>query len=208
MIAAPDLGAAGLDVSRETSDRLDALAALVAKWTGRINLVAPSTLPQLRDRHVADSAQLWPLLPEGAATLADLGSGGGFPGLVLAVLAAEHGGPRVTLIESDGRKCAFLRTAARELGLDVAVLDRRAEEAPPQRAAAVTARALAPLDRLLPLVARHLGEGGTALLPKGRDWAGEVEAARGAGWAFDLDARPSATDAHARVLVLTNPRRG
>ncbi len=197
-----------LDVSRETSDRLDALAALVAKWTGRINLVAPSTVPALRERHVADSAQLWPLIPDGAATLADLGSGGGFPGLVLAVLAAERGAPRVTLIESDGRKCAFLRTAARELALDVAVLDQRVEDAPPQGAAVVTARALAPLDRLLPLVARHLGQDGTAILPKGRDWAAEVGAARGAGWAFALDARPSATDADARVLVLTDLRRG
>jgi 16S rRNA (guanine527-N7)-methyltransferase len=127
---------------------------------------------------------------------------------VLAALAAERGAPRVTLIESDGRKCAFLRTAARELGLDVTVLDQRVEEAPPLGAAVVTARALAPLDRLLPLVARHLGAGGTALLPKGRDWAGEVGAARGAGWAFALDARPSATDPEARVLVVTELRRG
>ena len=97
-----------LDASRETSERLDALAGLLGKWNPRINLVAPSTLADLDARHVRDSAQLWPLRPPGARTWADLGSGGGFPGLVVAAL----GDVAVTLIESDGRKCAFLREAA------------------------------------------------------------------------------------------------
>lgn len=187
-------------VPRETSARLDTFAGLLGKWNARINLVAPSTLADLDARHVADSAQLWPLRPPGARTWVDLGAGGGFPGLVMAAL----GDVAVTLIESDGRKCAFLREAARAMGLAVTVLDARAEAAPPQGADVVSARALAPLPALLPLVARHLAPGGTALLHKGRGWAAEVAAARAAGWAFALDARPSVTDPEARVLVVTD----
>lgn len=192
----------GLDLPPATLERLAALEALVRRWTGRINLVAPSTLPDLWTRHIADSVQLWPLAPKGAATWADLGSGGGFPGLVIAALAAEAGAPRVTLIESDQRKCAFLRTAIRELTLPAAVIDARAESAPPQGADVVSARALAPLPALLPLVVRHLAPGGTALLPKGRDAAAEVEAAHGQGWRFALEAVPSRTDPSGRVLLV------
>lgn len=204
MTAAPDLTRLG--AAPEAEPRLRALAALAARWTRRINLVAPSTVPAMWDRHVLDSAQLAALAPPGARTWADLGAGGGFPGLVVAILAGDA--LRVTLVESDARKCAFLRTAARELGLDVAILDRRAEEAEPLAADVVSARALAPLPRLLPLVARHLAPGGTAILPKGRDWAAEVDAARRDGWAFALDARPSATEPEARLLVLRDLSHG
>lgn len=200
MMATRDLP--GLDVSPGTLERLEAFEALARRWTERINLVAPSTVPDLWTRHIADSAQLWPLAPKGARTWADLGSGGGFPGLVIAILAAETGTPHVTLIESDQRKCAFLRTAARELGLKATILDQRAEAAPPQGAAVVSARALAPLPALLPLVARHLAPGGTALLPKGRDFATELDAARAKGWTFQADALESRTDPAARILRL------
>lgn len=199
---------AGLDLPPATLDRLEALEALTRRWTARINLVAPSTLPGLWTRHILDSAQLWPLASAGAATWADLGSGGGFPGLVIAALAAETGAPHVTLIESDARKCAFLRTAARELSLPVTVLDQRAEAAPPQSAPVVSARALAPLSTLLPLVARHLAPGGTALLPKGRDWAAEIDAARTKGWTFTAESLPSITDPQARILRLTDLAHG
>jgi 16S rRNA (guanine527-N7)-methyltransferase len=195
---------AGVAASPQTRARLEALEALARKWTARINLVAPSTAGDLWTRHIADSAQLWPLAPPGARAWADLGSGGGFPGLVVAALAAEAEGPAVTLIESDGRKCAFLREAARVMGLAVTVLNARAEAAAPQGASVVSARALSPLPALLPLVARHLAPGGTALLPKGRAWEAEVEAARAAGWRFALDSRPSATDPAARLLRLTD----
>lgn len=199
---------AGLDLPPATLERLHALEALVRRWTERINLVAPSTVPDLWTRHILDSAQLWVLAPRDALAWADLGSGGGFPGLVIAALAADAGAPHVTLIESDGRKCAFLRTAIRELALPAAVLDQRAEAAPPQAAAVVTARALAPLPTLLPLVARHLAPGGTALLPKGRDWQAELEAARAAGWSIGAEALPSATDAQARILRLRDLAHG
>jgi 16S rRNA (guanine527-N7)-methyltransferase len=190
----------GLDLPPSALARLEALESLVRRWTERINLVSPSTVPDLWTRHIADSAQLWPLAPAGRATWADLGSGGGFPGLVIACLAAETGAPRMTLMESDQRKCAFLRTAARELTLPVSVLDARAEAAPPQDAAVVSARALAPLPALLPLVARHLAPDGVALLPKGRDWQAELDAARAVGWRFRHEALPSRTDPSGRVL--------
>ena len=198
----------GLDLPPAPLDRFVALEALVRRWTEKINLIAPSTLPDLWTRHIADSAQLWPLMPEGSKTWADLGSGGGFPGLVIAVLAAEARTPHVTLIESDGRKCAFLRTAIRELALPATVLDQRVEAAPPQAAPVVSARALAPLPALLPLVARHLGPGGTALLPKGRDAVSEVEAALAAGWHATVEALPSATDPSARILRMAELRHG
>jgi len=197
----------GLDLPADTLARLETFEALARRWTEKINLVAPSTVPDLWTRHIADSAQLWPLAPAGAATWADLGSGGGFPGIVIAILAGDTG-PKITLVESDGRKCAFLRTAARELGLVVTILDQRAESAPAQAAAVVSARALAPLTNLLPFVARHLAPNGTALLPKGRDFAAEIDAARASGWSFDVEAIPSVTDPAARVLRLTSLHHG
>jgi 16S rRNA (guanine527-N7)-methyltransferase len=206
MMATRDLP--GLDVSPATLQRLEAFEALARRWTDKINLVAPSTVPDLWTRHIADSAQLWPFAPEGARTWADLGSGGGFPGLVIAILAAEVGTLHVTLIESDQRKCAFLRTAARELGVKATVIDQRVEAAPPQEASVVSARALAPLPALLPLVARHLAPGGTALLPKGRDFASELDAARAQGWTFAAEAFPSATDHSARLLRLKDLAHG
>ncbi len=198
----------GLDLSPATLERLEAFEALTRRWTEKINLVAPSTVPDLWTRHIADSAQLWPLAPAGARTWADLGSGGGFPGLVIAILAAEAGAPHVTLLESDQRKCAFLRTALRELSVKATILDQRAEAAPPQQADVVSARAFAPLPTLLLFVARHLAPGGTALLPKGRDHAAELDAARAAGWAFTAEALPSTTDPSARILRLTDLAHG
>ncbi|TNC48158.1 16S rRNA (guanine(527)-N(7))-methyltransferase RsmG [Rubellimicrobium rubrum] len=199
---------AGLDLSPVTLERLDALDSLVRRWTEKINLISPATVPDLWTRHILDSAQLWPLSPVGAKAWADLGAGGGFPGLVIAILATEAGSPKVTLIESDGRKCAFLRTAVRELGLSALILDQRVETAPPQAADVVSARALAPLATLLPFVARHLAPGGTALLPKGRDHAAELDAARTAGWRFEVEAVPSRTDPAARILRLTGLAHG
>ncbi len=198
----------GLDLPPATLERLGAFEALARRWTEKINLVAVSTVPDLWTRHIADSAQLWPLAPAGAKTWADLGSGGGFPGLVIAILAAEAGAPQVTLIESDQRKCAFLRTAARELGIKPTIHDQRAEAAPPQQADVISARALSPLPTLLPLVARHLAPGGTALLPKGRDHAAELDAARATGWIFTAEALPSATDPFAHILRLTDLAHG
>ena len=195
----------GLDVSRETADLLRRYAERLLQWTQRINLIAPGTETELWDRHILDSAQLFPLAQ--GRIWADLGAGGGLPGLVLAILATEHAPERQhILIESDKRKAAFLMQTAREFGLNCVIRTARAESAPPSQAQVVTARALAPLEALLPLVARHLAEGGVALLPKGRAWATEVAAAR-AGWDFALQDHPSHTSAEARILCLSDLKR-
>ena len=192
----------GINVSRETEGALRAFAALVAKWTRKINLIAPASDAVIWDRHIRDSAQLYACAPQNFTHWADLGSGGGFPGLVMAIIAQEkQPAARFTLIESDQRKATFLRTAARELSLSTTVLAERIEAAAPQNADIVSARALAPLDGLLGLVARHLATDGTALLPKGRTAAEEIAKAR-ADWSFVLEDRPSITDPEARILVM------
>lgn len=191
----------GLDVSRETIDRLKVFEGLVRKWTPKINLVGPSTMPDFWRRHILDSSQLFPLAPKHWQSWADLGSGGGLPGIVIAVLAADTG-KSITLIESDQRKSAFLRTCVRELGLAVTVLSSRIEAVPPLSADVISARALAPLPSLVGLVQRHLAPEGTALLQKGRTAAEEVELAR-AEWTFDLLSHDSQTESGARILALT-----
>lgn len=200
-----DIG--GVPVSRETLDQLHTYADLLRKWNARINLISPVSIPDLWDRHIVDSAQLFPLAPS-ASLWVDLGSGGGLPGLVCAILAQQHQPQmRFVLIESDKRKCAFLQSAAHTLALPVNVLPLRAEQAPPQGADVVTARAMAPLVALLPHVARHLSPQGCAILPKGRNHAQELEAAR-AEWQFDCVAQPSLTDPEARCLTIRNLSRG
>ncbi|MBN2907314.1 MAG: 16S rRNA (guanine(527)-N(7))-methyltransferase RsmG [Rhodobacteraceae bacterium] len=196
------VGALG-DVSRETSGLLDRYAALLRKWNPAINLVARSTLEDLETRHFADSAQLFALAPAGARLWVDLGAGGGFPGLVIAILAMEKTPEmRVTLIESDQRKATFLRTVARELNLpNVTVLDDRIEDAPTQQADVLSARALAPLPQLLAYGARHLAPQGIALFPKGARYAVELDDAL-ATWRFDVQTIPSTTDPQAVILKL------
>lgn len=197
MIAAP-----GLDVSRETEERLTRFAALVAQWTPHINLIAASTVPDIMSRHIADSAQLAALAPPGWTHWADLGSGGGFPGIVIAILAAETAPTaRITLVESDQRKATFLRTAIRTLALTATVHAARAETLAPLGADILSARALAPLTQLLPLALRHLAPGGIALFPKGRRATEEIAAAR-AAWRFTLTQHPSLTDPEAQILQL------
>jgi 16S rRNA (guanine527-N7)-methyltransferase len=194
--------AAATGVSRETLERLRRYAALLEKWTPVINLVARSTLPRLWTRHFLDSAQLLDHAPDGARIWADLGAGGGFPGLVVAILAAEsRPALRVTLVESDARKSAFLLTAAREIGVDVRVETARAEELAPLGADVVSARALAPLHRLLPLAERHLAPGGVCLFPKGAAHEQEIAEAL-ASWRFEVQKLPSRTDPAAVILKI------
>ena len=152
-------------VSRETLDRLKLYADLLGKWQRRINLVGRSTLEDLWRRHMLDSAQLFPLLPKEARCLVDLGSGAGFPGLVLAIL----GVPEVHLIESDGRKATFLREVSRETSTPVDIHVARIEQVPAFVADVVTARALAPLSKLLQLGSRFAGDRTVMLFPKGQD---------------------------------------
>lgn len=189
------------DVSRETRSRLAAYEIAIRKWSRALNLVAAEELNHLPHRHFADSLQLAPFIVRGR--LVDLGSGAGFPGLVIAAARPEI---EAILIESDSRKAAFLRTAAREMGLrNVTVLAARIEAVPPQGADHVSARALAPLPRLLGYVHRHLHDEGTALLMKGDRWRTEVDAARQM-WDFRLNAIPSATKLGAAILNVTELR--
>ena len=193
------------NVSRETLQKLEIYADLLRKWNKRINLVAPGTISALWERHFEDSAQLLSLAPEGVRRWTDLGSGGGFPGAIVAILAKSPN-LRVTLIESDQRKAAFLRTVARETGTKFNVVAERAEVRPDIRADAVSARAFAPLDTLLGYVDLHMKSGGIALLPKGARAASEVESARKT-WSFTCECIPSVTDDDAAILKIGDIKR-
>lgn len=198
---------AELALSSEGMEKLHALAALVGKWTARINLVAPSTLLDLWARHIEDSARLLPLAPPNPRLWADLGAGGGFPGLVVAIVLADRKtGTRVVLVESDQRKAALLREALRQLDVPGEVIAERIETLPPLGADVISARALAPLDILCRFSERHLAPGGLSLFPKGRNWQQEVEAAR-RNWAFDLDVRGDPGHNAGVVLALENLQR-
>jgi 16S rRNA (guanine527-N7)-methyltransferase len=192
--------AAGRDVSRETAERLAEYAALLRAWNPKINLVSRQALADLETRHLADSAQLLALAPPEATTWADLGSGGGFPGLVVAILAAEQRPAlRVTLVESDQRKAVFLRTVAQRAAAPVTVLAERIESLPPLGSDVLSARALAPLTVLLDYADRHLRAGGTALFPKGANWRAEVDEAL-ERWRFRCENLPSATSPEGVIL--------
>jgi 16S rRNA (guanine527-N7)-methyltransferase len=195
----------GLTVSRETEVRLRAFAADILRWTARINLIALATPEIVWDRHIRDSAQvLLPITADRRLIWADLGSGAGLPGMVAAIILAEtRPDDRMHLVESDGRKAAFLQQAAVTHAPTARVHAARIEQVPPLMADVVTARALAPLDRLLPLVARHLASGGTAILPKGRRAMDELAQAR-RFWQFDLAIQPGLVEPESQVLVLTN----
>jgi 16S rRNA (guanine527-N7)-methyltransferase len=161
-------------VSRETMGRLEAYLDLLKRWQKAINLVSNASLADPWRRHFLDSAQLMSHLPESPCRIADLGSGAGFPGLVLAILGAGE----AHLIESDGRKCAFLREAARLTGAQTPVHEGRIEAVDPIGADLVTARALAPLGKLLDYAVRHLKPGGLCLLLKGKGVEDELTEAR------------------------------
>ncbi|CAA7614043.1 Ribosomal RNA small subunit methyltransferase G [Candidatus Terasakiella magnetica] len=190
-------------VSRETLERLQAYADLLVKWQAKINLVGPDTVPDLWSRHFLDSAQLFCLIPPQARRLVDLGSGAGFPGLVLAVLGA----PDVHLVESDARKCAFLREAARICGVTVTVINKRIEQVAPLAADVVTARALAPLSKLLDWAAPHLAPDAECLFLKGRGAEDELTASA-KEWNITVRRVPSQTEPGAFVLHLREVSRG
>lgn len=222
-------------VSRETLERLNLYESVLRLWQPRINLVAEKTLNEVWHRHFADSAQLLALIPPGARRIVDLGSGGGFPGLVLAILLGERRGTvsgpggeppagasgvrsglpagppvDVVLVESDVRKAAFLREVARQTGTAVEILSARIENPETQaklgKTDVVTARALAPIERLLGLAAPLLGPDTVGLFLKGRNVQAEIEAAR-ALWAFDVSLVSSVTADDAKIAVIRHVRR-
>jgi 16S rRNA (guanine527-N7)-methyltransferase len=217
-------------VSPQTLDRLVAFERLLRQWQAAVNLVAPSTLQDIWHRHFADSAQLVALAPEARAWV-DLGSGAGFPGLVVAILLAERGptsalpsppqrlaagqARTVTLIESNSRKCAFMREVVRQTGiasnapggggLVVDILSKRVPLAATQARLAtndvVSARALAPLHKLMTLAAPLFAPATMGVFPKGQDVETEIAVARRA-WTFDVDLVQSVTDASGRIAVI------
>jgi 16S rRNA (guanine527-N7)-methyltransferase len=247
-IRGPEDFTAAFDVSRETIDRLKAYEALVRQWQKHINLVGPATLDDMWHRHFADSAQLLALAPA-ARTWVDLGTGAGFPGLVVAILMAEAErraaspsprlrgkgrgegrreavgslgtAPRVTLIESNARRCAFLREVVRQTGLSapsqsgiaVDILSIRSENAATQASLQapeiVSARALAPLDRLLELAATLFASHTVGLFLKGRGAAREVEAAQRT-WEFRAELVQSRTERDGRIVIVRHlePKNG
>jgi 16S rRNA (guanine527-N7)-methyltransferase len=190
-----------VDVSRETRDQLEALVHTLGRWQKAINLVGRATLEDIWVRHILDSAQLAPLIPKQARRLADLGSGGGFPGLVLAALRPEL---EVVLIEADARKGAFLAEAGRRMALknQPRIVISRIEAAPPAAADAITARALAPLSQLLAWAAPHRADTAICLFHKGKGWQAEVDEAK-KDW--DIEAQPfsSVTDRDSVLLRIS-----
>ena len=201
------------DVSRETVGRLETYRSLLEKWQSSINLVGPATLHQFWTRHVADSAQLVALAPPLASKWVDLGSGGGFPGLVIALIWASRpakDGGTVHLLESDGRKCEFLKTVIRETGAPAVVHEGRIEEIGQQNPETfaeidvISARALAPLDKLLLMSLPYFDIHTIALFMKGRGWQEELTASE-VSWNMDVEVVPSKTNEEAKILICRQP---
>jgi 16S rRNA (guanine527-N7)-methyltransferase len=187
-------------VSRETLDRLQTYVALLTAWNRRINLVGANTIGDVWRRHILDSAQLLPLLPDGTRVVVDVGSGAGLPGLVLAIL----GVPEVHLVEGDQRKAAFLREAQRVTGAPATVHGQRAERMAPIAADAIVARAVAPVDNLLLMVDKFRGPHTICLFLKGK---GAEEELTHLPPALKMKAQilPSRSDPTGRILRLEGP---
>ncbi|WP_120633039.1 16S rRNA (guanine(527)-N(7))-methyltransferase RsmG [Ruegeria sp. EL01] len=197
----------GLDVSRETLSRLITYVELVKRWNPKINLVSRNSLSNIWERHILDSVQVYRCADEFHSWV-DLGSGGGFPGMVCAIMAADEAPQsHFSLVESDQRKSAFLRSVVRECGLDCKVISKRIEAVDSLDADIVSARALANLRMLLSFCDRHLGENGTALLPKGENWKKELSEAR-EEWKFDAEPITSLTEPQAVILKIKGVSRG
>lgn len=191
-----------MNVSRETSEKLDRYIALLEKWNPKINLVSTSSLKDAASRHILDSLQILQLQKHVNSNYVDLGSGGGFPGAVIAIaLAQSNPSAHVTLIESDQRKCVFLRTVSRETNTPFKVLAERIEDVKPQAADVLTARALAPLTNLLSFTQRHMSPTGTAFFPKGETWEEEVAACQ-KQWNFQCKVHKSVTSPNAVILEI------
>lgn len=194
------------DVSRESAMRLETYASLLVSWQARINLIGPSTLDDIWTRHIADALQLLPLLPQGTKVLVDLGSGAGIPGLILAIARPL----KAHLFESNLKKGAFLREAARQTGARAKVHSLRIEAAGPLaaqlKAQAVTARALAPLPKLLDYASPFLENGAIGYFHKGQDVDAELTDAT-KSWKMQVEKHPSMTDSRGVILVVKEAHR-
>lgn len=196
-----------LNVSRETLERLKIYVDLVNRWNPKINLVSRSSLEDIWNRHILDSVQVFRCAGP-FDSWADIGSGGGFPGMVCAIMAVEEAADsHFQFVESDQRKSAFLRNVARECGVKCRVISKRIETVDPLMADVLSARALADLRTLLSFCARHLSDSGTALLPKGANWKKELFDAQ-EEWKFDAEPITSLTEPQAVILKIKGVSRG
>ncbi|MBL9049097.1 MAG: 16S rRNA (guanine(527)-N(7))-methyltransferase RsmG [Tabrizicola sp.] len=202
-----ELSVAGINVSRETLAALRGFEQLVRRWTPAINLVSKSTLQDFWNRHIVDSAQVFSHYPPSARQWVDLGSGGGFPGLVVAILARElQPSLRVVLVEADLRKATFLRQAVQELRLQAEVRSDRIESLQPLAADVLSARALAPLSELLAFADQHLLPDGVAIFQKGSRYNEELVAAI-KSWDFEVEVQQSLSEPSAAILVIRKIKR-
>lgn len=191
-----------IDVSRETIALLQRLGLLVEKWNKSINLISKKTVPEIWNRHILDSAQIFYANKRGFKKWLDMGSGAGFPGLVVAILAQDKNiGGETVLVESDKRKCVFLSTVKRELNLNLSIINNRIESCDGQQADVISARALADLSSLLDLSFNHLSDNTTLIFSKGKSWKEELVAAEKT-WNFRWEAVTSITDAKSVVLKI------
>ena len=195
-----------LNVSRETLDRFARWQTMLEKWSKRINLVAPGTLDNFWMRHALDSAQLAALVPKSAQKGIDLGSGAGFPGLALALMRREDSPLHMVLVESNAKKAAFLRVCIEETGAPAEVVCARSESLPPMAYDVITARALAPLPKLLLLSAPFAGDNTVRIFPKGADVERELKAAS-KDWTMDYERVPSLTEKGGVILKIRKAKR-
>ena len=190
------------NVSRETFSLLERLGTIVEKWNKAINLISKSTVPNIWERHILDSVQIYYATQGNFKRWLDIGSGAGFPGLVVAILASEKSDDsEIVLVESDKRKCAFLHTVRRELNLNLSIINNRIDYCDTQNADIISARALANLTKLFELSFKHMCENTTFIFPKGRSWREEIVAAEKT-WNFSWEAVNSITDSQAVVLKI------
>lgn len=199
--------ASGQNVSRETLDLYQMWLNLLSHWNKKINLVAHSTIHDFWLRHALDSWQIVGLLPEDTKTVLDMGAGAGFPGLALAIGLKDKPGAHIDLVEANGKKCNFLRTVIRELNLPAKAIQTRVEhfEPPKQPYNIITARAFAPLPKLLEHSLPFYSKNTLAIFPKGENWQVEVTEARKT-YDFDLKTTESQTNADAKILTTKNLR--
>ena len=200
--------AVGASVSRETFQALEQFAHELSRWSARINLVAPSTISELWSRHILDSAFVLSRAPAGPLRWVDIGSGGGLPGAVIAILVQDRPGSTVTLIESNAKKAAFLKTQTGTLRTPVTVETARIEASRARSADydVVTARALAPLPLLLSYAEPWLSRKSVGIFHKGRDYRAELAAAQDI-WSFDLVEHPGQIEADSVILEIARLRR-
>ena len=199
----PEEFAEAASVSRETLDRLKRYAELLRDWSSRHNLVSAASLTHVWRRHFWDSAQVAPLISTTAKTLVDLGSGAGFPGLVLATMRPDL---RITLIEATGKKCRFLQAAADELGLKAQIRHQRIEDSPAEGFDIITARACAPLPQLLSYAQRFWGRASRAYLYKGQNLASELTEAH-KSWRIEAEQHSSRSDPSGIILEIRELQR-